>query len=94
MPGKRSYFYGALLTPLLPDVASPLPERLHIDSQAMVHIKCFAENNTPIVGNASKQIGDRELQAALQACTDCSVGAVHSVWGHRTILKKAEEIRA
>lgn len=91
--GKRSYFYGALLSPaFIGDSIPSLPERLEIDSQAMVHIKCFAENDTPIVGNAKENIGSGKLETAMQACIDMSVGTVHSVWGHKTIVRRAAAI--
>ena len=92
--GKRSYFYGALLSPAFSSEVSAVPEKMNIDASALVHIKCFAENNTPIVGNSSEAIGEEAIRKAMAAATDMSVGAVHSVWGSRTILRRAEEVAA
>ncbi|MDB4451558.1 hypothetical protein N9131_00905 [bacterium] len=94
VPGKRSYFYGALVSPPLPSATSVIPERLTVAGQAMLHIKCFKENNTPIVGNVAGEIGDAALATAQRACTDMSVGAVHGVWGNRTIIRRANEMEA
>jgi hypothetical protein len=93
VPGKRSYFHGALLSPPFDrESISNLPSKFEVCSRAMVHINCFAENETPIVGNIADRIGVFELEAAYRACTDTGVGAVHSVWGHRTLARRAEDV--
>ena len=95
VPGKRSYFYGALLSPPFDsDSIRNLPSKFEVRSRAMLHIKCFAENETPIVGNIADRIGTAELGAAYRACTDMSIGTIHSVWGHRTLLRRAEDVGA
>ena len=94
VPGKRSYFFGALLAPAFkPKGGDDLPSTLEIVSQAMVHIKSFSDNNTPIVGNAESQIGRSHLAEAQKACTDFSVGTTHNVWGSGTIIRRAERLR-
>lgn len=89
--GKRSYFYGALFSPAFEGHSlSSIPAKLHIEESAMVHISCFAENNTPLVGNVVEQIGLSTIQAAMSSHQDLSVGAVYRVWGHRAIIRNAE----
>jgi hypothetical protein len=94
VPGMRSYFYGALLAPAFnPTVETKLPADLQIVSQAMVHIKCFSDNNTPVVGNAAEEMGESQLIAAQRACTDLTVGTSHRVWSSGTVLRRAEMVR-
>ena len=91
----RSYFYGALLAPAFHgNSASQLPDKLAVSGSALLHIKCFSENSTPIIGNATKQIGADSLATAQEACLARGVGTVHNVWGHRALLGLANELEA
>ena len=74
-----------------PDV-SELPMHLEIGSHAVLHIKCFKENNTPIVGNIADRIGDKTLQKIKYDVSNMKVGSTILVWGYKTIFKYANEV--
>jgi hypothetical protein len=95
MRQKRSCFQGGILEAVVnePSVES-LPRTLKVRDYALVHIKCFKENNTPIVGNVAERIGVEALQATERNAHDFSVGARSRVWGHLTILKYANQVEA
>ena len=91
--GVRSSFYGGLLEAVVDmPLIDLLPSKLKVSQFALVHIKCFKENHTPIVGNVASRIGLSSLEAIEKKANDFSVGAKSSVWGHRTIIKYAENI--
>jgi len=89
---SRTAFYGGLLTPAFRSEGAILPTRLNIALAAMVHVKCYAENKTPIVGNLAHVISSGAIKDALSACTDTSVGAVHRVLGNLALLKRAQTV--
>ena len=93
--GKRSYFYGGLLDVVVehPNIDA-LPTSLSVKQFALLHIGCFKENNTPIVGNVAAHIGSSSLQEIQRKTKDFSVGSTSSVWGHQTIVKYAEGVGA
>lgn len=91
--GKRSYFYGGLLDAVVEKQSvDDLPASLVVKQFALLHIGCFKENNTPIIGNIASRIGASSLQAIERKTKDFSVGATSSVWGHQTIIKYAESV--
>jgi hypothetical protein len=95
LENRRSYFYGGILDA---SVARPsieeLPTKLMVKHYALFHIKCFKENNTPVVGNVGARIGEKELAAIERRTRDFSVGATSSVWGYKTIVKYADSVNA
>lgn len=91
---SRTAFYGGLLAPAFRSEEVTPPSRLDIALAAMVHVKCYAENKTPIVGNLAEAIGSDAINVALSACADMSVGAVHRVLGHLALLKRAQTVAA
>ena len=91
----RSYFYGGILDAVVSNpLIDELPTHLSVKQYALLHIRCFKENNTPIVGNVAARIGDKELKAIERRVLDLSVGSTSSVWGYRTIFKYAENVVA
>ncbi|WP_143225952.1 hypothetical protein [Acidovorax sp. 56] len=91
--GKKSYFYGGLLDAVVEHASTDeLPPSLAVKHFALLHIGCFKENNTPIVGNVAAHIGSSALQELESKTKEFSVGAISSVWGHRTIVKYAEGV--
>ncbi len=70
-----------------------IPLRISIFKYALLHIKCFKENNTPIVGNLRDRLGDQAIRAVEVASEDTSIGATTRVWGWKTIYTIADEIR-
>lgn len=91
---SRTAFYGGLLAPAFRSEEAILPARLDIAPAAMVHVKCYAENKTPIVGNLVHAVGSNAVDLALSAGTDTSVGAVHRVLGYLALLERARMIAA
>ena len=89
---SRTAFYGGLLAPAFRSEEEILPSRLDITLAAMIHVKCYAANKTPIVGNLAQVLGSNAIDAALAACTDMRVGAVHGVLGHLALLKRAQTV--
>src|SRR5215469_4803043 len=61
---SRSYFFGALAAEVLaePSVAL-IPLHIRLAGQALLHIKCFKENDTPIAGNIADRIDAARLSA-------------------------------
>ena len=92
---SRSYFYGALADAVLeaPEV-DLIPDQVSVGEHALLHIKCFRENGTPIVGNMLKHLESRLLADVERQVSDMNVGATHRVWGYRTIVKRANELVA
>lgn len=92
--GKTRFnFYGGIVNAVVnaPDI-DELPTHLEIRRYAVLHIKCFKENNTPIVGNIIDRIGSKALEKIRADMSDLRVGSCISVWGYRTIFKYANEI--
>ena len=93
VPKKRSYFFGALVRQALTsaDVDDIQPEAI-LGPHAMLHIDCFAKNETPILGNIASRLAAGELDRVKRESLDMSVGAKNAVWGNRTIIKYADEV--
>lgn len=90
---KRSSFYGGIIDVSVSRASvEELPPTLAIKEYALVHISCFTENNTPIVGNLADRIGSEVLSAIKRSVHDFSVGATSRVWGHKTIVKYANTV--
>jgi len=92
---SRSYFYGALATVVVdePNVAN-IPAELQIGDHALIHIHCYRENDTPIHGNLANRIGPEVFRQVTESVDDMTIGARHKVWGHRTIIKRANMVQA
>jgi hypothetical protein len=91
----HSYFYGGILDAVVnKPLIEELPPKINVKHYALLHIKCFKENNTPIVGNVAAHIGDKTLKAIEHKVRHLSVGSTSSVWGYRTIFKYAENVEA
>ena len=53
---SRSYFYGGIANIVLEsDEPDSIPNDIDISEYALLHIKCFKENETPIIGNIKTQ---------------------------------------
>lgn len=90
---SRTGFYGALgdASVSMPEIEM-LPPRISLSETALVHITSFKENNTPITGNILTRIDAVEFAAAQQAVKTTNVGAISKVWGHKTILRRADAV--
>ncbi len=90
---RRTSIYCGIVNAVVnnPDVLE-LPVHLEIRSHAVLHIKCFKENNTPIVGNIADRIGDKTLKKIKADVSNMKVGSTILVWGYNTIFKYADEI--
>ena len=90
---SRSYFYGALSTNVV-DAADldAVPPEITIGEHALVHIKCFRENATPIYGNLADRIGPTVFSDVINVVNDTGIGSKHKVWGSRTIVKYANTV--
>jgi hypothetical protein len=90
---KHSVLYGALADTIVADARLDLvPQKVALLEPALVHISCYKQNNTPIVGNMAERIGKHTLHAAAVAATSARVGSTSKVWGHNTILRYAEAV--
>lgn len=89
----RSYFFGALADAVVkgPD---EMPDRLKLLEHALLHIKCFAQNNTPILGNLSSRLDAGAMAGIIADIHGSGVGHTTRVWGHRTVVKSANGIKA
>ena len=92
---SRSYFFGALAKEVL---AAPrinlVPSRVELIEQALLHIKCFKENHTPLAGNILDRIDGPALSAMHAEAHSTRVGSTTLVWGYRTIVRRADAIAA
>jgi len=93
-PAKsRNAFYGALGSAR---VEAPtidlLPPTLTLLKPALVHVSCYKENNTPVVGNVAERVGQQTLQAAAAAVNSSALGSASKVWGYNTIVKYANAV--
>jgi hypothetical protein len=93
-PAKsRSAFYGALVNIVVEEPRPELvPQKLAILKPALVHVGCYKENNTPILGNIADCIGVQALQRAASAASSTEIGSTSKVWGHKTITKYANAV--
>jgi len=89
----RTSIYGALINAVVSvqDV-SELPKHLEIRYHAALHIKCFKENDTPIVGNIADRIDSKVLRKIRADVSNMTVGSTILAWGYKTIFKYANEI--
>lgn len=92
---SRSYFYGALATVVVdePNVGN-VPAKLQIIDHALCHIECYRENDMPIHGNVADRIGPDVFKQVTESVNDMTIGAKHKVWGHHTIIKRANMVQA
>ena len=92
---SRSYFYGGIANIILEsqDIDN-LPNNIDISEYALLHIKCFKENETPIIGNLKNKLKNGTLNKIIANVTDTSVGSKSSVWGYKTISKYANNVDA
>ncbi len=89
----RSGFYGGIINAVVSTPNSTeLPKHLDIRYHAVLHISCFKENNTPIVGNIVDRIDDKALRKIKADVSNMKVGSTISAWGYKTIFKYADEI--
>jgi hypothetical protein len=90
---SRAYFFGALAADVLSDSDPKLvPPRIRLTEQVLLHIKCFQENETPIAGNILDRIDPKTLSSMRTEADSNDVGSIHRVWGHRTIVNRANAI--
>jgi hypothetical protein len=93
VPNKRSYIYAGLFRPALEASVLPIiPDGMTLDDFALVHVQCFRENNTPVIGNAASSIGSALFELVKRSSIDFGVGAKHKVWGSHTIVRRAQSI--
>lgn len=92
---ERAFIFGALGNVA---VAAPqleqLPARLTLAEPALVHIKCYRENKTPIVGNVSNRLDATRLDQLAAEIDHADHGHITRVWGWRTLILKANGIAA
>ena len=92
---SRSYFFGALAKVVL---AAPrlnlVPSRVELTEQALIHIKCFEANHTPVAGNILDRIDGPALDSMHAAAHSTGVGSTRDVWGYRTIVQRANGVAA
>jgi hypothetical protein len=92
---SHSYFFGALAAGVL---AAPsldlIPPQVGLTEQALLHIKCFKENDTPVAGNIIDRIDSAILRLMHSVAHSHDVGSISHVWGHRTLVTKANAIVA
>ena len=90
---SRSYFFGALAIDVLEaPIPELIPSRLRLTHQALLHIKCFQENATPITGNILDRIDTKKVGAMRVEAHTFKVGSVHHVWGYRTLVDRANDL--
>lgn len=90
----RSYFFGAFADTVLGSTQTALPAQLRLREHALVHIKCFKENNTPIVANLISRLDSAVLKSISADIDATEEGSTTRVWGHRTVLKYANDVHA
>jgi hypothetical protein len=86
----RSYFYGALLSQI--QESEVIPEGKNIFSffeVALLPIKVFSENNSPIIGNIADRLSKPEVTLTLQ-----NIETKTNVWGYRTPIQYGNRIPA
>ena len=92
---SRSYFFGALAKKVIASSSLELiPAQIALDEQALLHIKCFKENDTPIAGNIFDRIDTALFNALRSEAHSHGVGSITRVWGYRTIVKHANALAA
>jgi hypothetical protein len=92
---SRRYFFGALANCILEEPQAHLiPAHVDLGGHALVHIKCFEENDTPIAGNIIHCIDTGALDALNAKAHKYDVGTSSLVWGYRTIVTKANALTA
>ncbi len=94
-PKHRSYLFGALADVAVnaPELAK-LPAQVALREHALVHVKCYKENNTPIVGNIWDRLDQDQLKQIATDIDSSGVGHTTRVWGWKTIIEKANNIAA
>lgn len=89
----RSYFFGALADAVVRS-SEDMPERIVLLEHALLHIKCYVENNTPILGNLSSRLDGGAMVEIISDIHRSGVGHTTRVWGHRTVIKLANGVKA
>ena len=94
-PGDRCYFFGALADVAVnaPDLGR-LPAQVTLREHALVHIRCYKENNTPVVGNIRERLDRGQLQQIAADIDSSGVGHTTRVWGWKTIVERATSLAA
>jgi hypothetical protein len=89
----RAYLFGAFADVAVdkPEIDS-LPQRMTLREHALVHVKSYQENNTPIVGNVRARLSDEQLERITADIASSSIGQTTRVWGWRTLIEKANHI--
>lgn len=86
---SRSCFYGALLSHTEQnDAISAGDGIIKIFIAALLPVNVFSENNAPIVGNVAGRLGEDEVAMTLGTIKEKT-----NVWGFRTPLKYAQQIK-
>ena len=93
--GSRSYFYGGIIDCITEQgKMDELGSNLNITEHALLHIKCFRENNTPITGNLHRLMLPNTLESLSKTFNSTGVGSKTNVWGYKTIYKYANSLKA
>ncbi len=92
---ERAFIFGAFgnVTVATPELEQ-LPACVAFGEHALVHIKCYRENNTPIVGNILNRLDEGRLGEIGADIHNSGVGHVTRVWGWRSLLRTANGIAA
>jgi len=89
----RAYFFGALANVVVDaPVIDHLPPRIALAEHALVHIKCYRENQTPIVGNVLDRLIGKQIENITADISNSGIGLVTRVWGWRTVARQAIEV--
>lgn len=93
-PRTRATFFGTL-APVAVVGADRLPQRIDIVGPLVnLGIDFFREHQVPIVGNLLHLLNQDEVSCLAEDALHPKVGSIISVWGHLTVLRKANEIPA
>ena len=90
--GRTSFFGGIVNARVDTPDLSKLPMCLRVTEYAVVHVQCFAKNNTPILGNILERIPKEDMRKIEKDVSEVKVGTIRNVWGYKTIFKYANEL--
>lgn len=91
---ERSSFFGAFANVVVANPPDPFQNCVQLLEHALLHIKCFKENNTPIVGNLRQHLDEGVLADIAADIQRSEIGHTTRVWGWRTLFKKANSVLA
>jgi len=92
-PRSRVSVVGGIADVVLtaPD-ADAWPPRVFLRFVAAVHVHCYEQNGTPIVGNVAGRLDPAQVAEIERTYSSSGIGVTHAVWGYRTLYKYAERV--